>query len=50
VKYDNLRLILTNDTVEITVFKLGITLLLSDGEQVRRIHRVLCKLDKWGEG
>lgn len=45
VEYDHLRLILTEDTVEITVFNRGITLFTSDDEKVRRIHRVLCKLD-----
>ncbi|MDP2898129.1 MAG: hypothetical protein Q8Q12_16460 [bacterium] len=33
-------------TVEITVFKRGITLFMSGDERVRRIHRVLCRLDK----
>jgi hypothetical protein len=37
---------LTDDTVEITVFNRGITLLTSDDERVQRIHRVLCRLDK----
>jgi hypothetical protein len=46
IEYDYLRLDLTDDTVEITVFNRGITLLFSDAEKVRRIHRVLCKLDK----
>ena len=46
VEYDHLRLILTDDTVEITVFNRGITLFTSDDEKVRRIHRVLCKLDQ----
>ena len=50
VEYDYLKLVLTDDTVEITVFNRGITLLTSDDERVRRIHRVLCKLDKSGEG
>ena len=45
-EYDNLKLVLTDDTVEITVFNRGITLFMSDDERVRRIHRVLCKLDK----
>ncbi|MFC1492111.1 hypothetical protein ACFLQ0_05955 [Nitrospinota bacterium] len=45
VEYDHLRLVLKDDTVEITVFNRGITLLMSDDEQVRQIHRVLCKLD-----
>jgi hypothetical protein len=45
VEYDQLKLVLTDDTVEITVFNRGITLFTSDDEKVRRIHRVLCKLD-----
>jgi hypothetical protein len=45
VEYDNLKLVLTDDTVEITVFNRGIALLLSDDERIRRIHRVLCKLE-----
>jgi hypothetical protein len=45
VEYDHLKLSLTDDTVEITVFNRGITLFTSDDEKVRRIHRVLCKLD-----
>ena len=50
VEYDNLKLVLTDDTVEITVFNCGITLFTSNDEQVRRIHRVLCKLDESGRG
>jgi len=46
VEYDHLKLVLTDDTVEITVFNRGITLFISDDERVRRIHRVLCRLDK----
>lgn len=45
MEYDNLKLVLTEDAVEITVFNRGITLFMSDDERVRRIHRVLCKLD-----
>ena len=45
VEYDHLKLVLTDDTVEITVFTRGIALFMSDDERVRRIHRVLCKLD-----
>jgi hypothetical protein len=45
-----LKLVLTDDTVEITVFNRGIMLFMSDDEQVRRIHRVLCKLDRAGGG
>jgi len=48
MEYDNLKLVLTDDTVEITVFNRGITLFVSDDERVRRIHRVLCKLDGSG--
>ena len=46
---DNLKLVLTDDTVEITVFNRGITLFVSDHERIRRIHRVLCKLDGSGK-
>ena len=49
MEYDNLKLVLTDDTVEITVFNRGITLFVSDDERVRRIHRVLCKLDGSGK-
>lgn len=45
-----LRLLLTESTVEITVFNRGITLFTSDDEKVRRIHRVLSKLDQPGNG
>jgi hypothetical protein len=50
VEYDHLKLVLTDDTVEITFFNRGITLFTSDDERVRRIHRVLCKLDESGKG
>jgi hypothetical protein len=46
VEYDHLKLVLNGDTVEITVFNRGITLFMTDDERVRRIHRVLCGLDK----
>jgi len=46
VEYDNLRLVLTDDTVEITIFNRGIALFTTDDERLRRIHRVLCRLDK----
>ena len=49
VEYDHLKLVLTDDTVEIAVFNRGITLFMSDDERVRRIHRVLCKLDESGK-
>ena len=50
VEYDQLKLVLTDDAVEITVFNRGITLFTADPERVRRIHRVLCKLDESGKG
>ena len=49
MKYDNLKLVLTDDTVEITVFNRGIALFMSDDERIRRIHRVLCKLHRLGK-
>jgi hypothetical protein len=49
VEYDNLKLVLTDDTVEITVFNRGIALFMSDDERIRCIHRVLCKLDGTGK-
>lgn len=45
MEYDYLKLILTDDTVEITVYNRGIALFMLDDERIRRIHRVLCKLD-----
>jgi len=50
VEYDQLQLVLTNESVEITVFNRGITLFTSDDERVRRIHRVLCELDEAENG
>jgi hypothetical protein len=50
VEYDHLKLVLTDDKVEITVFNRGITLFMTDDERVRRIHRVLCKPDESGKG
>ena len=49
MEYDNLKLVLTDDTVEITVINRGIALFMSDDERIRRIYRVLCKLDGSGE-
>ena len=46
VQYDHLRLVLTDETVAIIVFNRAITLIFADDERVRRIHRVLCKLDR----
>ncbi len=48
MEYDNLKLVLTDDTVEITVFNRGMTLFMSD-ERVRRINGSLCKLDGTGK-
>jgi len=45
IEYDHLRLVLTADVVEIEVFNRGITLFMTNDEKVKRIHRVLCKLD-----
>ena len=44
VEYDHLRLVLTDDVVEIEVFNRGITLFTTDDEKIKRIHRVLCQL------
>jgi hypothetical protein len=38
-----------DDTIEITVYNRGIALFMTDDERVRRIHRVLCKLDGSGK-
>ena len=46
VEYDHLRLVLTDDVVEIEVFNRGITLFMTDDQKVKSIHRVLCKLDE----
>ena len=35
-----------DDTIEITVFNRGIAFFMTDDDRVRRIHRVLCRLDK----
>jgi len=45
VEYDNLKLVLTDKTIEITVYNRGIALFITDNERIRRIHRVLCMLD-----
>ena len=46
VEYDHLRLVLTDDVVEIEVFNRAITLFTTDDEKIKRIHRVLCKLGR----
>jgi hypothetical protein len=45
MEYDRLRLVNIDRTVEITVFNRGMTLIFTEDERIRRIHRVLCKLD-----
>ncbi len=45
VEYDHLRLVLTDNVVDIKVFNRGVMLLFAENEEVKRIHRVLCKLD-----
>lgn len=49
VEYDHLRLVLTDDTVEITVYNRSIMLFTLDDDRVRCIHRVLCKLEGSGK-
>jgi len=49
MEYVNLKLGLTDDTVEITVFNRGMALFMSDDDRVHRIHRALCKLDGLGK-
>jgi hypothetical protein len=46
IEYDHLRLVLTDDVVEIEVFNRGITLFTTDDEKIKRIHRVLCQLTR----
>ena len=46
MQYDNLKMIQTDATVEITVFNRAIALYVSNDERIRRIHRVLFKLDE----
>lgn len=45
IEFDHLRLVLADGVVEIKVFNRGITLIFAEDERVKRIHRVLCKLD-----
>ena len=46
-EYDQLRIALTDDEVEIEFFNRGISLLTTDNETFRRIHRVLCVLGNY---
>ena len=43
-EYDHLRLVLTDDVVDIEVHNRGISLFCADDDELRRTHRVLCKL------
>jgi hypothetical protein len=45
-QYDYVKLASATGEVEIEVFNRAITLFMTDDENVRRIHRVLCKLDE----
>lgn len=49
VEYDNLNLVLTDDTVEFTGYNRGIALFMLDDERIRCIYRVICKLDGSGK-
>jgi len=44
-EYDHLRIVLTDDTVDIEVFN-RLPLLESGDDRFRRVHRILCKLNK----
>lgn len=46
LEYDKLTIELTDDTVEITFFNRGITILTTNDDKLRRIHRFMCKLSK----
>ena len=45
-EYDLLELVLTDDVVRIEVWNRGISLFATDDEKIKRIHRVLCKLEE----
>lgn len=44
-EYDHLRIVLTDDEVQIEFFNRGLSLLTTDSETYKRIHRFLCVLD-----
>ncbi len=46
IQYDRLILTSQDGVVKIEVFNRAILLFLANDERIRRIHRVLCKLDK----
>ena len=43
-EYNHLKLVLTDERVEITVYNRGGTLFTTNDERVRRLHRVMCRL------
>jgi hypothetical protein len=45
IQYDHLKLVLDDNIVEITIFNRAIALFTTDNDKIRRIHRVLCKLE-----
>lgn len=46
IQYDHLTLASKDGVVKIEIFNRAILLFLTDDERIRRIHRVLCKLDR----
>ena len=46
VEHERLRLVLTSEVEGIEAFDHGITLLMTEDEKVKRIGRVLCRLDE----
>ena len=48
VQYDNLRIHLTDDTVEIVFFNRAIALFTCDDEKLRRIHQFMCAVESCG--
>ncbi len=46
VQYDHLKIILTDDTVEIVFFNRAIALFTTDDEKIRKIHRFLSVLEE----
>ena len=44
LEYEHLKMVLSDDVVEIEFFNRGFTLFATDDEDIRRIHRVFCKL------
>ena len=45
MEYDHLKIVCSDRTVVIEFFNRGITLLMTDSETNRRIHRVMCIVD-----